>query len=184
MVCVKTPLPFHTYSREKIARKYTRSTKRHKKRKMNVTFGPQQNADSNLHDDSTWLSPTEYRLIRREVELSIILREQMPGCDKNLLSSRFCSRGLEDFCYARNSLATCLKPKVLLRRRTVIRSVLDEQESMRRRRRNNLWEGVDHRDESDALRSATRVRINHENTMEAIKRGLNDAHDARMVYQE
>ena len=188
MVCVKSPhtttLRMHPGSWKKIGRKYTR-TKQNRKRKMNVTFGSQQHVVIS-HEDSTWLSPQECRSIRREIELTIVLLDQLPGGDKNLLPSRFCSRGLEDFCYAQNistrTMATCLKPEVLLRRRKVINSVLDQQELMRRRR--HVWKGVDHRDGNDTSQRASTFRINHENTMKAIERGLNDAQQARMIYQE
>ena len=87
-----------------------------------------------------------------------------------------CSRGLEDFhrtesiSTSTRSIAVCLKPEVFLRRRLVIDSVLEEQESQRRR-------GKQDNDDVN-LRSAGMLRINRENTMKAVERALKDAEQA------
>jgi hypothetical protein len=103
-----------------------------KKCKKHVMFDLRQSTIVAHIGSTIWLSSKEYESIRREVELTIVLREKPPDA----LFPRLYSRGLEDFLYAETNstgrMATCLKPEVLLRRRLMIRAVLDEQESQRR----------------------------------------------------
>jgi hypothetical protein len=186
MVCAKSPRAFllHCHS-DKIARRKKRIVTKMKPSNMSVRF---DHEDSRIHShfDSTWLSSREYGSIHREVDLTLVLSEQTPDDEKDTLSPRFCSRGLEDYCYSETistrTMATCLKPEVLLRRRLVIRAVLEEQEAQRRRglqqRKGTM--NYDH----EALRHACLLRRNRENVMWAVERGLNDAERARAVYAE
>ena len=152
------------------------STPKLKRRKRNVTFDSKQKHDIISHAESAWLRPEEYRSIRREIELTIVLLEQIPDGESVMRSPWLCSRGLEDFrrtesiSTSTRSIAVRLKPEVFLRRRLVIDSVLNEQESQRRRGK---------RENDDVnLRSAGMLRINRENTMNAVERALRDAEQA------
>ena len=166
---------------------------------MNVKFDSKEIQSHVIsHEGSKWLSPHEYSLIRREVELTIILLEQIPDGEKGIFLPRFCSRGLEDFRYAETistlpgprRFSTCLKPEVLHRRKLVIRAVLDEQESQRKRikqrgkARSIMFAVHQERYDHGALRRACLIRANIENSKNAIDRGLKDAQQARVVFLE
>ncbi len=139
------------------------------------------------YDGSTWLSQNEYASIRREVEVTLILMNQVAGGDEKMLPQTLCSRGIEDFYYLQK---TRLKPEVLLRRRKVISSVLEEQESIGRRRDHyNAYQyrgyQLQRQEQAlSALRSTSILHINQDNSLKARERGLNDAEQANIVYQE
>jgi len=165
-------------------------------------FHPQQSNIVARTGSITWLSSKEYESIRREAELTIAILEQTPDMCKQ--SPKFCSRGLEDFWSTETdstetgTMANCLKPEVLDRRRRVIRAVLDEQESHRKERQRvddgggdeMIEEKHQHDQEQQqehdgtALRMACLFRSNRENVMRGIERGLKDAEQARTAYKE